>query len=216
MFSIKPILERLNSPDLDWKIKEQAMTAMGLAGPETLLTSLRRAIRFEHKEEGALEGKKVWILRGSSRHRQGVAGTDSRPVLLNKLLPLYIPSDVSLYLGTDDGWPYKLVLMGRPVSVLLDSRNAGPDGRRIGSLSTLERLDPTKLTLEYTDVKINAAILVDEFAFQAPPTAQVDDNTLVIVRMLDQGVPMPARRKKAEAAKKEGQILEQPIEIPRR
>jgi outer membrane lipoprotein-sorting protein len=27
------------------------------------------------------------------------------------------------------------------------------------------------LTLEYTNVKLNAAILVDEFAFQAPSTA---------------------------------------------
>jgi hypothetical protein len=121
--------------------------------------------------------------------------------LLNELLPPYVPSDASLYLGKDDGWPYKLVLMGRPVSVLLDTRNAGPDGRRIGSLSLLETPDPARLTLEYTNVKLNAAILVDEFAFQPPSTAQVDDNTEVIVRMLDQGIAMQARRKKAEAAK---------------
>jgi outer membrane lipoprotein-sorting protein len=216
-FSIKPIcapiLERLNSPDLDPKIKEQARTRMGLAGPETLLASLRRAMRFEHKEEGALDGKRVWILRGSSRNRQG---PDSRPVLLNELLPPYIPSEASLYLGEDDGWPYKLVLMGRPASDPLATHKAGPDGRRMGSLSTLEKPDPTRLTLEYTDVKLNAALLVEEFAFQAPSTAQVDDNTEVIVHMLDQGIAMQARRKKAEAAKKEGRVLEQPIEIPRR
>jgi RNA polymerase sigma factor (sigma-70 family) len=200
-FSVKPILERLNSPDLDSKIKEQVMTQMGLAGPETLLVGLRRTIRFEHREEGALEGKKVWILRGSRRNRQGLAGPDGRPVLLNGLLPPYLPSDASLYLGKDDGWPYKLVLMGRPLSVRLDTRQVGPDGRRIGSLSSIERPDPTKITLEYTNVKINIAIRVDEFAFQAPPTAQVDDNTEVIVRMLDQGIAIKPPRKKAEAAK---------------
>ena len=38
--SIKPILERLNSPELDPKIRDQAMTQMGFAGPETLLVGL--------------------------------------------------------------------------------------------------------------------------------------------------------------------------------
>src|SRR5262249_31099374 len=146
----------------------QVMTQLGLAGPEVLLAGLRRAIRFEHHEEGVLEGKNVWILRGSRRNRQGLAGPDGPPALLNGLLPPYLPSDSSLYLGKDDGWPYKLVLMGRPLSVLLDTRKLGPGGRRIGSLSSIERPDPTRITLEYTNVKLNAAILVDEFAFQAP------------------------------------------------
>jgi RNA polymerase sigma factor (sigma-70 family) len=214
-FSVKPILERLKSPDLDSEIKEQAMTQMGLAGPETVLASLRRAIRFEHKEEGTLKGKKVWILRGSSGNHQGLAGPCSGPVLLNELLPPYILSDASLYLGKDDGWPYKLVLMGRPLSVLLDTRKLGPDARQISSLSSLAKPDPTKITLEYTNVNLNAAIPVDEFVFTAPSTAHVDDNTEVIVRMLDQGIATRDRRKKAEAAKREGRVLEQPIEIPR-
>ncbi len=203
-FSVKPILDRLNSPDLDPKIKEQAMTQMGLARPETVLAGLRRALRFEHQGEGALEGKKVWILRGSSRNRQGLAGPDSRPILLNELLPAYIPSEALLYLGKDDGWPYKLVLMGRPVSVLLDTHKVGSGGRRIGSISSLEKLDPTRLTLEYTNVKLNATLPIDEFVFQAVSTAHVDDNTEVIVRMLDHEIAMQAGRKKAEAANKKG------------
>jgi hypothetical protein len=98
---------------------------------------------------------------------------------------------------------------------LLDTRKVGPDGRRIGSLSSIERPDPTKITLEYTNVKLNATIRIDQFAFTAPPSAQVDDNTEVIVRMLDQGIAMQAQRKKDEAAKKEGQVLDQSIEVPR-
>ena len=116
-------------------------------------------------------------------------------------MPHYIPSDVTLYLGKDDGWPYKLVLTGRSVSVPLDTRKAAPDGRRVGSLSSLAKPGPTRLTLEYTNVKLNAAILVDEFAFQAPSTAQVDDNTEDIVRMLVQEIATQASRKNAEAAK---------------
>ncbi len=214
-FSVKPVLERLNSPDLDPKIREQAMTQMGLGGPETLLVGLRRAVRFDLKEEGELGGKKVWILHGTWRNRQGLAGPDGRPVPQNGLLPPYIPSDVRLYLGKDDGWPYKLELRGRPVSVLFDTRKVGPDGRRIGSKSSIEQPVPTKITLEYTNVKLNATIRIEQFAFTAPPTAQVDDSTEMIVRMLDQGIAMQAQRKKDEAAKKEGQVLEQPIEVPR-
>jgi hypothetical protein len=151
-FSVKPVLDRLNSPDLDPKVKEQAMTQMGLAGPETLLAGLRRAVRFEQKEEGELAGKKVWILRGEWRNRQGLAGPDGRPVVQSGLLPPYIPRDASLYLGKDDGWPYKLVLQGRALTILLDTRKVGPDGRPIGSKSSIERPDPTKITLEYTNV----------------------------------------------------------------
>ena len=57
--SIKPILERLNSPDLDPRIKTLAITQMGLAGPELLLVGLRKTIKFDLKEEAELDGRKV-------------------------------------------------------------------------------------------------------------------------------------------------------------
>ena len=77
--SIKPILERLNSPDLDPEIKTKAITQMGLAGPETLLVGLRKTIRFDQKEEAVLDGRKVWKFHGTWKSRQGLA-FDSRPV----------------------------------------------------------------------------------------------------------------------------------------
>jgi outer membrane lipoprotein-sorting protein len=199
-FSVKPILERLNSPDLDARIKEQAMTQMGIAGAEIVVAGLRRAIRFEHKEEGAFEGKKVWILRGSRRNRQGPNGPDGPAVLLNGLLPPYQPSDALLYLGKDDGWPYQVVLKGRPISYLFDTRKFATIGR-IDSLSSIEQAGPARITLEYTNVKLNEPIGREEFTFTAPPTAQVDDNTEVIVRMLDLGIALKRQFKKAPRAK---------------
>ncbi len=106
-----------------------------------------------------------------------------------------------LYLGKDDSWPYKLVLRGRPVGGLLDARKVGPDGRRIGSTSSTARSDPVEINLEYTNVKLNTAIRVDEFDFTAGATEHVDDNTAVIVRLLDQGIALQAERERAEAAK---------------
>ncbi len=213
-FSIKPIVERLNSPELDPKIKEQAMNQMGLAGPETLLAGLRQLFRFETKEEGTLDGKPVWILRGTWKSRQGLTGPDSRQVAQMGMLPPYIPGVAALYLGKDDAWPYKLILQGQKPSVVMDTRKRGPDGRPIGSLSSIETVAPTKITLEYTDVKLNAAINVTEFVFQAPSTASVEDSTEMIVRALDQAIRVQVERKKAEAAKKEGAVLEQPLDIP--
>src|SRR5262249_21444239 len=61
-FSIKPVMERLNSPDLDPKMRDQFREFMGFAGPETLLNGLRRMFRFDQeKEEAKLRDKPVWI-----------------------------------------------------------------------------------------------------------------------------------------------------------
>jgi outer membrane lipoprotein-sorting protein len=212
--SIKPILERLNSPELSEKIKDQAITSMGLSGPETLLIGLRRTIKFAQKEEDEVDGKKVWRLRGTWRTRQGLVSPDGRPVGTVGFLPPYIPMDGTLYLGKDDGWPYKLVLVGRKPSALFETRRIGPDGRVIGSKSSVEKITPSEIRLTYSDVKLNAKIRVDEFAFQAPPAAVVDDSTEAIVKGLDQAISMETQRKKSEATKKEGPVLDQPIDIP--
>jgi outer membrane lipoprotein-sorting protein len=216
-YSVKPVMERLNSPDLDPKMKEQLREGMGFAGPETLLVGLRKLFRFEQdKEEGKLGDKSVWILRGTWRRevRQGLTGPDQRQVSVTGILPPYIPMDATLYLGKDDAWPYKLVLVGRRPTRLLDTRKEGVDGRKIGSLSSIERIDPTNITLEYTNVKLNPTLNVDEFAFQAPSNASVEDGTEIIIKQLDSAIAMQAERKKAEAAKKEGPVLDQPLEVP--
>ncbi len=213
-FSIKPIMEKLNSPELDPKIKEQATNQLGLAGPETLLVGLRRDFRFEEKEEATLDGKAVWIFHGSWRSRQGLIAPDGRNVQQIGMLPPYIPTDALLYVGKEDGWPYKLRLSGRPPTTVFDTRKKGPDGRYIGSKSSIETVAPTKIVLEYSDVKLNVAIQVNEFVFQPPPAASVEDNTEMMVRALEQAIRVQSERKKAEATKKDGAVLEQEINIP--
>ncbi len=213
-FGIKSIMERLNSPELDPKIKDQAMNELGLAGPEILLIGLRRDFRFEEKEEAALDGKPVWVLHGSWKSRQGLVAPDGRAVKQAGLLPPYIPSDALLYIGKENGWPYKLSLSGRQPTALLDTRRKGPDGRYIGSKSSIETVTPTKIVLEYSDVKLNVAIQLNEFVFQAPPAASVEDNTEMMVRALDNAIRMQTDRKKADVTKKDGAILEQEINIP--
>ncbi len=212
--SIKPILEKLNSPELDPKIRDQALNSMGFAGPETLLSGLRKYIKFDQKENGELDGKPVWVMRGTWKNRQGIVNFNGAPVSPTGPLPPYVPCDASLYLDKDDLFPRKLDLWGREITDIIDTRPRGPDGRPIGARRTIERPTPSKIRLLYSNVKLNVTIRIDEFAFQAPTTANVDDNTEFIVKMLEQAIAAEAARKKNEAVRKEGPVLDQSLEIP--
>ncbi len=130
--SIKPVLERLNSPDIDAKTRDLFMSQIGFSGPEALLVGLRKSIRFDQKEEGELDGKPVWILRGTWLNRTGFVGPDQRPLPAMGPLPAYVPSLATLYLGKNDGWPYKLILVGKQSSILQEPRR-GPDGRLVAA-----------------------------------------------------------------------------------
>jgi outer membrane lipoprotein-sorting protein len=212
--SIKPILERLHSPELNAALRDQAITQMGMSGPETLLLGLRKSVKFNFKEEGELDGKKMWKFRGTWRSRQGLAGLEGRPVAVAGFLPPYIPMDATLYLGKEDGWPYQLVLVGRKPSVLTDTRRNGPNGRPVSTKGTVEKVSPSEIKLIYKDVKLNAKLRLEEFAFQAPPTANVDDNTEMIIKGLDQAIQMEIQRKKNESAKKDEPALDLPNAVP--
>jgi outer membrane lipoprotein-sorting protein len=213
--SVKPILERLNSPELDPELRNRAVTQMGLAGPETLLAGLRKSIRFDLKVETVLGDRKVWKLHGAWKNRQGLIGLDSRPVSPTGVLPPYIPMDATLYLGKEDSWPYKVLLEGRPLTAVYDLRRTGPDGRPIGAKRSIEKVPRSIVTLSYSDVKLNVPIKADDFYFEPPTNATVEDDTEQILKGLDRALEIEAQRKKAEAARKEGEVLDQPIDVPK-
>lgn len=214
---IKPIFERLNAPEIDPKTRDQVITQMGFAGPEALLMGLRRTIKFDQKEEGEFNKRPVWILRGTWRSRTGLLGPDQRPLPAVGPLPAYVPSIATLYLDKETGWPHKIALVGRVQTLLLDNRPMGPDGRRVGRLGSIERVEPSSITYTYSNVQLEPKppIRPEEFAFQAPPNAQVDDSTEAIIKMLDQQIQLQAMQKRAEAARQEGPVLDQAIEIPK-
>jgi hypothetical protein len=213
--SIKPIFERLNSPDMDPKTRDQILNQMGFAGPDALLVGLRKSVRFDQKEEDTLDGKAMWVLRGTWRNRNGLVGPDQRPLPATGPLPAFVPSLATLYLGKDDGWPYRMELLGKVPTVLLDTRRVGPDGKVIGSRSSIERVDASEIKLVYSNVQFNVAVRPEEFAFQTPPNATVEDNTEIIIKGLDQAIQVQAMQKRAEAARQEGPVLDQPIDIPK-
>jgi outer membrane lipoprotein-sorting protein len=213
--SIKPVFERLNSPDIDTKTREQAMIQMGFSGPETLLLGLRRTIKFDQKEEDTYSGKPVWVLRGTWRSRTGLVGPDQRALPPTGPLPAFVPSLATLYLGKEDGWPYKLVMVGKVPTILQDTRMKGPDGRLIGTRSSIEKIEPSKIELTYSDVQINPTIPASKFAWEAPPGSNVEDTTEMIIQTLDKAIQIQAMQKRAQAAQRDGPMLDQSIEIPK-
>ena len=152
--SIKPIFEQLNSPEIDAKTRDQVMTQLGFAGPEALLVGLRKSVKFDQKEEDTLDGKPVWVLRGTWRNRNGLVGPDQRPLPPTGPLPAFVPSLATLYLGQKDGWPYKMVLVGKIPTILQDTRRVGPDGRLIGSRASVEKVEPSTIRLTYSNVQL--------------------------------------------------------------
>ena len=195
--SIKPILERLNSPELDPKIRDQAhRRRWALAGPETLLVGLRKTLRFDQKEEDVLDGKKVWILRGTWRTRQGLVGPDGRPVnAVGSCLRTSRWTPRSIWARTTAGLTSSSS-SGRKPSALFDTRRMGPDGRPIGAKSSIEKINPSEIRLTYSDVKLNVKIRLEEFAFQAPPRRPSTTAPRLIVKGLDQAISDRRPRKR--------------------
>ncbi len=210
----KPILEKLRTADIGDDLRDKVMEQMGFAGPDVLLSGLRKTIKFEQKEKGTLDGRPVWILTGVWKSREGLLGPNSQPLPALARLPSYIPSLAKIYIGEEDNWPYRVLLTGQQSSIMFeDTRPIGPDGRRIGPKNLIQKPLLTKIDLAYKNVKLNSTILDQEFAFQAPPGAQVEDETKRILDGLEQAVTMRAAQKKADGSKSDDTIIGDPINI---
>jgi outer membrane lipoprotein-sorting protein len=209
------VLEKLKAPELDDTIRAQVTTQFGLGGPDELLRGLRNTVRFDQKVADTLDGKSVWKLTGEWKSRDGLIGPNPQALPMLGLLPAYIPSLVTVWVGQDDGWPYKVRLVGRRPTKLIDTRRRGPDGRPIGSQSSIQEVKPTDITLVYSNVELNPELKIDEFVFTAPQGARVEDRTQQLVGGLDQLIQLRAAQKKSEAGKAEDAVLDQSLTVPK-
>jgi hypothetical protein len=214
---VDEIMAKLKSPDLDDATRDQLSAQLGLAGPDVLLVGLRRAIKFDQKESDTLDGRPVWVLRGNWRDRTGLLGPNQQPLPALAPLPAYIPSLATVYVGKEDGWPYKVLLVGQARTILEDTRPRGPDGRPIGPRSLIQKALVSRIELAYQNVKLNTEVAATEFAIpQPPPNASVDDNTQAILNELEKAVQVRAAEKKAaEAGKDDNAVLDQSIPVPK-
>jgi hypothetical protein len=132
-------------------------------------------------------------------------------------LPAYIPSVVSLWIDKESGWPHKVFMQGKATTILEDTRPRGPDGKPFGRKLPTQKAPASKVELVYADVKLNPEVKSEEFAFEPPPDARVEDNTEALLNGLDQAIQAEAAKKKAEAERKsegEDKPLPQGINVP--
>jgi hypothetical protein len=213
---VTKVLERLKSPEIDDQIRQNVIAQLGFGGPEALLKGLRDVVKFNQKESIELDGKPVWVLTGEWSSREGLTGPNGQPWPPLVPLPAYVPSLVKLYVGKDDGWPYKVEFVGHPPAMVMETRKKGADGQLVGSKSSAQqKVEPTRIKLVYTNVKLNPTLDAHAFDFQPPREAKVDDSTEAFVTMLDNVIRIRAQQKKDEAAKGDDPLLKESINVPR-
>jgi len=216
-YSIGPIFKKLADPTFDPSLREQVVSRMGFSGPDVLLAGLRKKVAFNQKAEEMLDGKKVWVVRGEWKDRAGLVGPNQQPLPPTVPLPPYIPANVAAWIGQDDGFPYKVEMYGNVPSMLQgDNRRLALDGKPIGPKPTAAKVEPSRIVLVYTDVKLNPEIKPELFGWQPPADAKgVVDETEPFLADLDQAIQYETARKKAEAAKSAEPLLPEGIAVPK-
>jgi hypothetical protein len=128
-----------------------------------------------------------------------------------------MPANVAVWIGQDNGFPYKVEMYGNLPSMLAaDTRRLGPDNKPIGAKPQTSKVEPSRIVLVYTDVKVNPAIKPEMFGWQPPADAKgVVDGTDAVLAELDQAIQMETARKKAEAAKSAEPTLPEAISVPK-
>jgi outer membrane lipoprotein-sorting protein len=214
---LKKVLDRLNSPEFDETVRAVFIQQqLGLAGPQALLEGLRQAATFEAKEEGEIEGKAVWILRGRWKDGESLGLGPMAP------LPSYVPSLVYVWLGKEDGWPYQVILQGKAALDIGQKRKItlGPDGRPAGNVIRQDKQSPSRFLLKYTNVQLNPEIPEGAFAFRVPPgeEGRVIDSTEDRMAVLENASRVIIASKAEEAAKSGAEppppVLDEGISIP--
>lgn len=211
---VSKVLKKLEAPEFGAETRKKVLDQIGFAGPEALLIGLRESLKFDRKEADKLDGKDVWVLRGEWKDLARLRGPNQPQFQPNSPLPAYVPSFATVWLGQDDGWPYKVQLEGRVPSVLEETRQLGPDGKPIGAKGAAPKVQPSKLLLLYTNVKLNPDLKPETFAFQAPPETPVMDLTDQFLLSLEQGAAALQAEQKKAAASKETE-LPQAIPVPK-
>jgi hypothetical protein len=217
-YTLPAIMEKLRSPDVDEEIRTRVLDVLGFGGPEALLKGLRKSIGFNQMSREELDGRPVIVIRGTWKDYDSLTAPGQPKIPTNYPVPSYVPNRAAIWLGAEDGWPYKIEMYGQAPSIL-ERRNMprelGPDGRPIGgALPANDKApDPSEIRLRYSDVMLNQPIGPEQFAFQPPEGLRVVDGTVELVQDLTRAIMQREAQRKAEAAKLGPELP--PVTVPR-
>jgi hypothetical protein len=202
---IVPIMKKLDESNLDPFLKSLVIANLGFGGPEAMMSGLRKAVRFDQIDSDKLDGVDVWVIGGTWVDRSKLLGMNERQLPPTAPLPPYVPSSVRIFVGKENGWPYKIVMVGsKPSMIVEDARAIDPmSGRPVGVKKAPPKVDPTQITLLYKllpTTEINPRL----FFFDKPdnvPATSVKDETEEFMAQLDLLIQNDTANKKTAAAK---------------
>ncbi|CAN5757724.1 hypothetical protein BH23PLA1_BH23PLA1_40480 [soil metagenome] len=210
------VFQKLDDPVFDELTRAVFMDQLGMSGPDSLLQGLRQAARFVQSPEVAeLDGRAVHILRGEWKD-MSVMGAPSGPAPgPMALLPAYIPRLVEVWVGQEDGWPYKVVLQGkkRPIIAQKQQFRIGHDGRPQGPALSTDDEPPSKFILTYSNVDLDPHFGPNAFDFRPPADVRVEDTTGDRIAQLEQFAQILSAQQTSEAAR-EDTLLDGAIRVP--
>ncbi len=197
---VNRFMERINDPEVTQEVRDFFLQKSGFIGPETLLKNLRQLVIFDEKQAGTLDGIPVWKIQGRWGPQAQLVGPNDTPMAPNGPLPSYMPSIVTLWLGQENGWPYRLRLVGRvPSNLDLSRVRTAPGGRLLPPQSQNDSVQPSDVLLVYSNVKLGEKIPDTRFAY-APDTRNVQDYTETLEAEIDMVVQNLAAMQAREAA----------------
>jgi len=152
------------------------LTGLGLGGLPKLLAGLARDLQFDAPEQSSLGSLPVLVLKGTWRParlrallpEQHEALDRGEAPDIRKLAP-HVPEQVTLTLGRDDLFPYRVEFLRREPPGILS--------REPGDLQAI-------VLLEVFDVKFGAPIERAKFTYQPDPEQVVPDDTDHYLRSL--------------------------------
>lgn len=146
-------------------------TSLGVGGLPCLLRTLGECFEFRAVNEGQLERMPVWILQGSWRPatlavllpEQREAIEAGQPADLSRLAA-HIPDRVTLFLGRDDLFPYRL------------EYHRDHPGEKEWEAAARRKPPAAVVTLEWFEVRFNVPLTEDQF-FYDPGETKFEDVT---------------------------------------
>ncbi len=215
---LSQVLQKLEDPVFDELTRRAYMDQLGISGPDSLLMGLRQSARFiQTPEESELDGRPIQILRGEWKDMTVMGVPEGPTPGPMALLPAYVPRLVEVWIGKEDGWPYKVILQGKKRPVIAQSKQfrIGPDGRPVGPALSTPDEPPSKFILTYSDVDLDPEFESNAFAFRVPVNVQPDDTTVERIAQLEQIAQFISAQKTSEAAKEDsGSLLEGSLRVP--
>ena len=136
---------------------------LGVGGLPALLASLQRSMTFEAVREIEEEGQSFSVIQGrwSDEYLSRLTGGDGKVEL-----PDYMPDHVRIYFDAKTKFPTRILYL----------RRVEPGSGPFRAL----------LSLEFSDVVLDAPISEEQFQYTPPSTVKVRDRTAEYLKMLDE------------------------------